>query len=147
MATIVKQKTATSKDHKTIKLRKQWKEVVSAYRWRHYLWIQAVLPTMSDREWKEYEQWVADFGGSQQRKLKRRLSGGRRPTEVTATVTSGEKFVEYIHQTHQKLQDSNARTSVTLIDYKHSPVVVRMDKHAPPGRRVTMTYVGATRRT
>lgn len=140
-------KKTTSEDLKVRKLREQWKEIVSAYRRKHNLWVQEVLPTMSDREWKEYSQWVADFGGPKQRKLKRNLKAHRRPTEVTATVTDNTEFCQYISQMRQKLQASNARTSVTLIDYHGSQVVVRLDKHAPIGRQVTVTFVGATRRT
>lgn len=68
-------------------LKDQWRETVSAYRHRHRMWTMSALPAMSDAEWEEYTQWVADFGGSLQRKLKRRLSA-KRGLHVTATVTN-----------------------------------------------------------
>lgn len=72
------------------RLSAQWSEIVSAYRKRHREWTMRVLPTMTDKEWERYLAWVAEFGGTRQRRMKRRLSEVRKllnTQNVTAAVT------------------------------------------------------------
>lgn len=61
------------------KAKKRWDIVVRQYRRRHQMWVMEMLPTMPDAQWKAYEQWVATFGGMNQRKFKRTLRATRSP--------------------------------------------------------------------
>lgn len=123
----------------------RWKTIVKAYRNRHRMWTMENLPTMAEGEWKQYLQWVADFGGTNQRKLKRQMAEAR-PDEVTATVTTMGELGSAFHEAMQK-KPGGARTTRMIINFGQAKAIGRIYKDAPRRNSVTMLpSAGATRR-
>lgn len=61
-------------------------QMIADYRRRRRLWLLEALPSMPDKEWKNYAQWVADFGGMRTRKLKRQLNAVYEDRKVTCHI-------------------------------------------------------------
>jgi hypothetical protein len=50
-------------------------KLIQTYRQRKRMWTMSVLPTMSEPEWTQFAQWVADFDWQRRttRRVRRRV--------------------------------------------------------------------------